>query len=421
MKRIRTLHRTRYGKFVLTFLGTFIALYLLLFTLWGNRFFTPVIERSLNSALNTPITVQEFVLTRNRFHLLFQDQLGNTVSTQGGFSLLTLRMYAHYRIEGFQQGGFNPISKPFKTEGSLNGGIASFNIYGNATVFNGHLIYKMELHRFSLSSIDLQMRNIAYMQLMELLHYPSNTDTTMNGDIVLNGFDRREVGGYIHLDTQTKRFIPTPILEDSNDSITLKSLLADPNGRVKPFHVDVDLNLSLAHAGILEQFVGIGLGGKLQAHGNLKGDEKHLRLNATSNVARSDATLFIEIPNLEPSSIVFDLKHADAEQTFALFALPSPIKGELNAYAELNTTQGKLQINVTKGATVPEVFKEHYHITQPLIRFDAAINADMSKKGVHYRAMFKSDLNRMEIDNTTTHDQMLHDLLRILPNNSGFH
>lgn len=418
MKRLRTLHRTRYGKIILFLFGTLFALYLFLFTAFGNRLMTPTIEKSLSYSLGTPISVQEFVLTRNRFHLLFQDQLGNTVSTQGGFSLLTLRMYAHYRIEGFQHGGFNPISKSFKTEGSLSGGIASFNIHGNGTILDGSIIYKLELHRFSLATVDMALNKIAYSPLMELLHYPSNTDTTITGTIALNGFDRRDVGGKIYLTTHTKRFVPTPITEDSNESVTLKSLLADPNGRVKPFCVDVELNVSLEHAGILEQFVGRALGGKLHVKGTIKGDEKRLRLNCTSDVARSDATLLIEIPNLEPSSIIFDLKHADAEQAFALFALPSPIKGELSAYTKLNTTQGKLQINVTKSLTVPEVFKEHYHITQPLIRFNATINADLSKKGVHYRAAVKSDLARMEIDNTTTHDQMLRDLLQSIPNGS---
>lgn len=419
MKHVRNFHRTLVGKIFLSFLGVLIALYLLLFTPFGNRLITPIIEKSLSSALDAPIAVQEFALTRERFHLIFQDHLGNTVSSQGGFSLLTLRMYAHYRIEGLQYGGFNPISNSFKTEGSLSGGIASFSVHGNGTILDGTIIYKLEFHRFSLATLDIELNKIVYASLMELLHYPSNTDTVISGNISLNGFDRRDVGGKINLSSRTRRFSPTPITEDSNESATLKSLLADPNGRVKPFHVDVALNLSLDHAGILEQFVGMPLGGRVNGKGTIKGDEKHLRLNAASDVARSDATLLIEIPNLEPSSIVFDLKHADAEQAFTLFALPAPIKGKLSAYAELNTTQGKLQINVTKATTVPEVLKEHYHITQPLIRFDAAINADMSKTGVHYRAAFKSDLSRMEIDNTTTHDQMLRELLKTIPSGSG--
>ena len=418
MKHVRNFHRTLIGKIFLSFLGVLIALYLLLFTPFGNRLMIPLIKKSLSSALDTPIAVQEFALTRERFHLIFQDHLGNTVSSQGGISLLTLRMYAHYRIEGLQYGGFNPISNPFKTEGSLSGGIASFSVHGNGTILDGNIIYKLELHRFSLATLDIELNKIAYAPLMELLHYPSNTDTVISGNISLNGFDRRDVGGKIDLTAHTKRFLPTPITEDSNESVTFKSLLADSNGQVKPFHVDVALNLSLDHAGILEQFVGVPLGGRVNAKATIKGDQKHLRLNAASDVARSDTTLLIEIPNLEPSSIVFDLKHANAEETFELFALPSPIKGNLSAYADLNTTEGKLQISVIEGSTIPSVLKQHYQITQPFMRFNAEVNADLSSKEVHYRGIFKSDLGRMEIDNTTTHDQMIHDLLKTIPSGS---
>lgn len=420
MKRIRNFHRTQIGIILLSFVGFILAVLLLLFTPWGNRVCEPIIEKSLSSALNTPIHVEEFSLTYKRFHLLFQDDYGNTLSTQGGFSLLTLRMYAHYRIECFAQGGFNPLATPLKTEGSLSGGIASFNIHGNSAVFGGDVLYKIELHRFHLSTLDLKVTKIAYKPLLELLEYPSNTDTILSGDIVLRGFDRRDIEGDIQLHSQTHLLTSTPFSDDNNETVTLKSLLEDQYGHVKPFNINVRLDASLEHAGILEPFVGMPLAGAINLVGSIKGDDKLLRLHATSDVAQSDTTFNLIIPKLEPSSIHFDLKHADAEQTFKLFALPSPITGKLSAYAELNTTEGKLQISILEGATVPSVLNQHYQITQPLLHFNSEVNADLSKKGVHYRATFKSDLARLEIDNTTTHDQMLRELLSI-PNRGKQH
>jgi hypothetical protein len=204
-------------------------------------------------------------------------------------------------------------------------------------------------------------------------------------------------------------------LEDSNGSFTLKSFLSDPDGQIRPFHVKVILDASLEHAGVLEQFVGIPLAGAFKVKGRIEGDEKLLRLRASSDVARSDTSLTILIPELEPSSIIFDLKGGDAEQTFGLFATPSPIQGEISAYAELNASSGHINIAILNGVTIPTALKQHYQITQPLIHFDANVNADLSKKGVHYRAEFKSDLSLMEIDNTTTHDQMLRELLKSFP------
>jgi hypothetical protein len=381
----------------------FIAL--LLFTPVGNRFMSPIVEKTLTSALSTPVQVQEFSLTHNRFQLLFQDEFGNTLSTQGGFSLLTLRMYAHYRIECSHAGGFNPISQPFKTEGSLSGGISSFAVQGTGEIFDGDIFYHTKLHRFHLASLYLKINDVGYEKLLHLLGYPSKTDTTLSGEVTLKGLDRRDIEGKIILTTHTDRFSPTP-LGESGESFTLKSLLADRYGRVKPFHLKVLLDLSLEHGGILEQFVGIPLAGDIQMKGKIEGDEKFLRLSAESGVAKSATSLVVRIPDLEPSSLTLDIKHGDAEQTFKLFALPSPIRGEIYAYADLNTTGGELRISIKKGSTIPSALKQHYHITQPLIRFEADVNANLSEKGVHYRAAFTSDLGRMEIDNTTTHEQM---------------
>lgn len=414
MKRLAFLHRTLVGKTLLSFLGSAVILSLFLFTPWGNRLMTPIFEKALSSVLSAPVTLREFSLRHNRFHILAQDSYGNTLSTQGGYSLLTLRLYAHYRMECFHQGGMNPVSTAFKTDGALSGGIAAFNIRGNGSILGGNALYQIELHRFHLAIVELKLHNIAYEPLLHLLKYPSLSDTVVSGEISLRGFDRRDVEGNIVLTSQTHRFTPTPIQEDTNESFDLKSLLTDKYGRIKPFNVNINLDASLAHAGILEQFVGIPLGGAIALKSTLIGNEKLLRLKAHTEVARSDTSIDVTIPDLEPSSIQFDFKHADMERTFTLFALNAPISGQGDVYGELNTSGGNLTITITKGATIPKVLLKEYQITQPLIHFDANLHANLNKRGVHYQAAFKSDLSRLEIDNTTTHDQMLRELLKTL-------
>ncbi len=414
MKRVRNFHRTLPGRLLLSLLGILFVIALILFTPVGNRMMTPVINLSLTSVLSTPTTVQEFTLTPNRFRLLFQDDRGNTFSTQGGFSLLTLRMYAYYRLECFQSGGINPISTPLKMEGSLNGGISSLLIQGNATIWGGELLYKTELHHFQLASVDLKIDAIEYEALMHFLEYPSDTDTTLTGEVSLRGFDRRDVEGDISLTTQTHRLTSTPTNEENNESFNLKSLLADNEGVIKAFHVNVLLSASLEHAGILEPFVGLPLSTPLELNATLKGDKSFLRFKTRTSVAKSDTSMTLEISELEPSRLLLDLRHADVEQTFALFSLPAPIKGKVDGSGEFNATNGELELILMQAVTVPTILRKEYQITQPLIHFNANITATANPKGVHYRAAFKSDLNRLEIDNTTTHDQMLRELLKSL-------
>ncbi|MDD2949980.1 MAG: hypothetical protein PHU29_04265 [Sulfuricurvum sp.] len=414
MKRLAFLRRTLFGKVFLSLLGVLLLLSIVLFTPLGNRMMTPIIEKSLSSALSTPVTLREFALRHNRFHLMIQDTFGNTLSTQGGFSLLTLRLYAHYRLECFHEKGLNPLTEPFKTDGALSGGIAAFDIHGNATIFGGDILYQIELHRFHLAILELKLHDIAYEPLLHLLKYPSKTDTILSGNIALRGFDRRDVDGLIHVSTQTHRFTPTPIKEDSNESFDLKSLLADKYGRVKPFDVNVTIDASLEHAGVLEQFVGIPLGGSAELSSTLSGDEKLLTLTAHTDVAKSDTSLLVSIPDLEPASVTFHLNHADLKEAFALFALKAPVTGRADGAGEFTTKGGIVTVSITKASTLPDVLRQEYNITQPLIHFDAAVRADITPKGVHYRGSYKSDLARMQIDTTTTHDQMLSELLKTL-------
>lgn len=419
MNMLHRFRQTKTAKALLAFLVFIVLMGLVLFTPWGNRLLSPIIENALSSGFSTSMRVREFSLTPKRFHLMAQDEYGNTLSTQGGLSLLTLRLYAHYRLECLVSKGMNPIAAAFKTDGAISGGIAAMNIRGNAHIVGGKIYYESELHRFRLSSVELTFDSLDYQALMHLLEYPSDTDTTLSGTVELKGFDRRAITGNIHLATLTKHFTPTPIAEDDNRSFSLRDLLADEFGRVKAFTTDITVDASLEHAGVLEQFVGVPLAGELSFQGELEGNEKLLKLKATSDVAQSDTKLTLIIPDLEPSSIAFDLRNGDVEQTFKLFDLPSPIRGKMTAYAELNATQGACDLTITHAFTLPNILKNHYHLTQPPIRFNADLTVDMDKKGVHYRVAFTSDLARMALDGTTTHDQMLRELLSTLSTGSA--
>lgn len=415
MNLLRRFIRSLTAKILLGVFGTAAFVYVLMFTPWGNRATQPLLEKALSSGLSTPIHVREFSLTHKHFHLIFQDSFGNTLSTQGGFSLLTLRLYAHYRLECLDEKGINFLESPFNTTGALSGGIASLIIQGDASLFEGKVTYKTELRRFHLSSLESKIDKIAYMPLMHFLDYPSDTKSYISGDIELKGLDRNAVFGNISLVSKTDTFTPTKIVKsDDNDSFELRTLFTDDSGEVSPFTLNVDLNADIEHAGILEQFVGISLSGPLKAKGNLSGDEKRLVLKTFSDIAQSDSKFTVTLDDFELSSLILDVKNSNIQECFKLFGLPAPIHGLFSAYAEFNATQGVAYVAISKATTQPKIMKQHYQITQTPLRFDATIDANITEKGVHYRGALRSNLVRLEIDKTTGHDQMLRELLKTL-------
>ncbi len=412
MNYLHIVRAFRIYKPVLLFFSAIGALYLLFFSPPGNRLLSLAVEKALSSAFSTPIGVDDFVLTHDRFDLHFHDSQGNSISTRGGFSLLTLQMYAHYRIDCPANGGVNAINIPLKTEGSLSGGKAALGIQGTARIFEGDVVYRVQLHHFKLASLYAELNRISYEQLLHRLDYPSSTDTLLMGTIDLKGFERRSLEGSVRLATRTSRFEPTEILPDDDEPFDLRSFLADEFGRVRAFDVNVSLEASVEHAGVLEQFVSAHLAGPAAANATLQGDQNRLSLHATTALAQSDTTFTLSIDDLEPERIAFDVKHADVPQLFALFALPSPLAAHADAKGFFTAQGGKVEISLSQARTLPEVLKREYGITQPPLRFDAAIRADLSEKGVRYQGTLVSDLERLEFADSASHDQMLRELLK---------
>lgn len=406
-------HQTVGGKITLALLCFFLAVSLLL-TPWGNLALKPLIQKRLTALSATEITVRELRLGFNKFHIVCTDSASNILSAHGGFSLLTLRMYGHYDLLFTKASlGANPFPFTWKTSGALSGGIAAFDIIGRAIIGRGEIHYLLELHRFNLSIIDLKIDSVPLAPFIRLMHYPADNDTTLYGKLHLSGIDKRDIKGQLSLKTRTEHFTPTQFLSnDSNESLNLKKLLADENGIVSPFKIDLTANIFLNEAGVIEQFVGIPLHGEADLSGFIQGDEKHLILHAHSTLSDSNTHSTLTINDLEPSHLSLHIQHADIGSLFHFLTLPAPLEGKLKADADLTPKGGLITLSLANTRTVPKVLRDDYNLTQPATRFNASLSANLSGTEVHYNGLFKSDLTRMEIDNTTTHDQMLRELLR---------
>jgi hypothetical protein len=411
----KKLHHTLWGRIAIALFSFFLIIFLFLFTPWGNLALKPLLEERLSRLSGTQVIVSELSLHYNKFHILCRDTLSNTQIVHGGFSLLTLRMYGHYHLHFAQTGGLNPLPFTWETSGALSGGITAFDIIGRAKLARGDALYHLQLHRFALSMIDLKIDALSIEPLIHLMKYPSDTDATLNATIHLSGIDTRDIAGKISLETRTSRFTATEIVEDNTtESFSLAKLLSDKYGVVKPFKINLTTDISLDEAGAMEQLAGIPLRGKADVSGVIRGDEKELTVHAHSPIAGGNTSSTVIYKNLEPSKISLHTQHADIGSLFRFLAFKPPLEGKLEMQSDLTGHGGLITLKLTNASTVPQVLKDEYNLTQPKTRFNALLTADLDKSNVHYRGIFKSDLSRMEIDNTTTRDQMLRELLKSL-------
>ena len=365
----------RYGlKITLASLGLAGILYLLLFTPLGNNTFKPLIEKKLTDVFNTPITVNTFLLTHNTLTIQFHDALENSVEVQGRFSLITLNLHARYHAKILQNGGLNTFALPLKTSGSLNGGYGLMMVQGSASLFDGEVLYRVQLNRLHPSDMHISIKNINYQGLMQWLEYPHQSSTVLTGEVDLHGLNRRDVQGDVTLRTQTQNFSPSKLIDD-NSSFDFLSLFTDDKGKIQPFHLNLTLNASIDELGILEQFAMLPLRGSAHLNTTLQGDQDRLVLDAKSNIAHSSSHARIHWKRLSPSYIYVDIKHADASALFHLISKKTPTPGTLSLNAESTSML----------------------------------------KTIHYRGNFTSKVTRLNFDNTKTHEEMLNDLLKTIP------
>lgn len=405
----------RYGVNILLSLLTLMGIfYLFLFTPLGNYLVKPLVEKKLSSLFQMPLSIENFSLTHDTLNLNLADPYKNSIRMEGKFSLLTLNLHAFYQADLSHDNGLNAFKIPLKTSGAINGGYGRMAVEGTASLFDGNVLYRIQLDRFDPASLHLSASNIHYQNLMEWLEYPHNSSTSLTGELDLRGLDHRDIEGYATLRTHTVNFSPSEIIDD-NSSFDFLSLFTDDQGKIQPFHLNLTLNASVDEIGILEQFATLPLRGDADLNATLQGDQDRLVLDASSTVADSSTHARVHWKRLRPSYVYLNMDHADAGTLFHLFSLSSPIEGNVHLNAESNITQTTAALTVRNGLTHPDIFKRDYHLTQPPIRFTAAVNLHATPKTIRYRGNFSSDLTRLKIDDTTTHEGMLRDLLKAIP------
>lgn len=355
--------------------------YMLLFSSAGNRLLAPYAASELSKRLGFPVLIDTFILTPTHYTLRFRDKDHN-----------------HFALDGTYSLGSS------KTSGTLNALGASAD-------------YTAGFQSFSIDSLQLRFRHLAIAPLLHKLDYPSKSIAYLHGEIHLTGLAERKVQGAIQLKSETTAFIPSPIKdEESNISLDLYDLLAEEDGRVEPFSIECSTDITLDEIGIIEQLVGYPVRGKAALKSHIHGNHESLIFDFNTPIAKSNSQIQVVYKALLPDQIHYTLSHADIESLFYLFNAPSPISGVLDSTGMINPKSGTLTFTIHHGRTKPTILKQAYGITQPNMRFTMQVNAHITKNNtITYQASIQSDLGRIASKNTTSHTQMLAELLKTIP------
>jgi len=415
-----SLHRDRIRTFTV-FMFILIALvvvgYSMLFTKNGNRLLKPLVQSQLESILQHPITLQTFFLTPNTFELAFTDEARNSVQTQGNYLLFPPRIDARYNLNLNTPEGINTFNLPISINGTVKGGYRHLILIGKVAVFQGIIDYNGSLLLTKLDSIELELHQLKYQKLMDFFEYPHSSDTLLDGHLILTGLNKRNINASIAVKASTNHFTPSPIREDDNESFDFWSLLADKNGKIKPFTVNAEINAKVDELGILEQFALYPLRTSASVNAILQGSQHQLHLNAYGKAVKGEIDTRLTLHKLRPSKLQLDIKHADIPSLFTLLSLPAPMTGRLDGSADSDFSKVTVALDIQNARTQSAILKHDYGITQPDIAFDSSVKMTISPKERHYTGTFKSNLESIPFEASPSHDQMLQELLRQINQN----
>ncbi len=406
-------HRDRIAPFTLFILivsAIFTVIYIGLFTPFGNSKVSKYIEDELSSLLGCPVTVSVFSLTPQQLTFAAYDEHNNAVHVKSRFHLFPPAIDGNYSVNFPSH--MNPLETPVQSVGTIVGGYHLVSLIGNAKIFTGVINYHLTLASLKPRNAEFSINDLDYPKLMKYLEYPHNSDTVVDGNITIGGIDTRNITVEGFLNAKTTRFSPCALKEDDNESFDFWELLADKNGKIKPFKIVASLNAHVDELGILEQFVSYPLRTPATARVNLHGTQHMLTTDATAHVAQGDVKASLQLHKLKPYALNARLRSIDASTLFSLLSVPQPVSGKLGGTLTSDFTTTKLMLVIKEGQTNPQVFKKYYGITQPLMRFEADFSTKITQNSTQTSGVFTSDLTPLAIDGSPAHDVMLRELLR---------
>lgn len=402
---------------ILIIIALILIISTLLFTPWGNRQIAPIIQNQIESALGQPVTLTSFRLTLSRFELGLSDKSKNRAHIEGSYLALPPYINAHFDANLSVAEGMNIAKFPIELSGLLKGSYSNLDLNGTVHLFSGSMTFNSKLLVMKPNTLTLALHDIRYQELMDVLEYPHESDTLINGNLQVSGMVRRDITATGKIIATTHIFKPSPIMEEDNESFDFWSLLADKNGKIQPFKINANIKAQVDELGILEQFVYYPLRTSASGVATLEGSQYQLTVNAHAKVVKGNIDTQLTLHKLRPSKLQLEIKHADIPSLFTLLSLPSPLTGTLNTSVNSDFSNTTLSLAIQKARTKPSILKLDYGITQPDITFDSSLKMIISPKERHYSETFTSDLKNIPFEASPFHDQMLQELLRQINQN----
>lgn len=178
---------------------------------------------------------------------------------------------------------------------------------------------------------------------------------------------------------------------------------------------DIAYEIDLKNLKSLEPLLEMPLNGALNTDGTVRGDMAFMKIDGKSDVAQSDTSYHVELSDLNPTSIIANIKNASLASLLYLGAKNPYATANINLDINLkNITPHKLDGDVklvTKNGVInPEFMKSDFNVTIPKTSFDMSLDAKLKGDDLEYSYDLASNLFKINSSGNLTPEPLKADL-----------
>ena len=412
-------------------LTLFAAVYILLFTGFGNDLVAPLIASRLERKLELNVNIENFKLRIGRFALALTLEEKNRVEVEGSYALFSQSIDAKYRIRFDDLQRLKALTRQvlkghLHSDGIAKGTLKALRIEGKSNLAQSDTVYRVTLDDFNPSGVHVEIKGASMATLLHMVDQKPYADAQLDFLADLTSLDLKALAGDLDLHLskgglnrpamekdfnlnlpETHFSVKTVVKMDKSGmryTATLASNLAHMifKGSVIPesLKTTVSYDINIKELALFKPITNATLRGPFATSGIVKKDQSNMIITGRSDVAGSDTTYDLRLKELKPERIVAKIKTADLKKMLYLCGQPNLISGKLDLDLKLDSLdledlQGKADIQLSRGVVNIASIKKHYGIALPKTSFSAKVDALLAGKDIRYDAKFVSNLAKI--------------------------
>ncbi|MEE8431818.1 MAG: hypothetical protein V3S16_11255, partial [Candidatus Desulfatibia sp.] len=414
-------------------LTLFAAVYVLLFTGFGNDLVAPLIASRLEGKLELNVNIENFKLRIDRFALALTLAEKNRIEVEGSYALFSQSIDARYRIRFDDLERLKALTRQvlkgrLHADGIVKGTLKALRIEGKSNLAQSDTVYRVTLDDFNPSGVHVEIKAADLKKLLYLGGQPNLISGKLDLDFQLDSLDLEDLQGQV--DIQLSRGVVNIANIKKHYGISLPktsfSARADArlagkdirydvkfvsnlakigsSGTIAPQTMAMDLayNLAVKKLELFTPVIGMQMRGPLKLVGTVNGDKKHLRIKGQSDLAGSQTRFEAEFQDFKPKAIQIDIKHLKLKSLLFMLAQPSYAGGTLDARvtiddARAESLKGRITTTLSNGKVDVATVAREFDLKVPEIRFNAETTSILKENLIDTAASVTSSLASLNV------------------------